>query len=73
MSYQRHLNAMSTTANGLAIRSVCLTLGLYRNLTTLTASVLALHTRCQVLVAFFYWMRITSHLIHRTRLLSFSD
>ncbi len=31
------------------IRSVCLTLGPYRNLTTLTASVLFLHPSCQVL------------------------
>jgi hypothetical protein len=31
------------------IRSVCLLLGPYRNLTTLTASILALHPNCQVL------------------------
>src|SRR5690349_16380034 len=31
------------------IRSVCLFLGPYRNLTTLTASLLFLHPRCQVL------------------------
>ena len=31
------------------IESVCLTLGPYRNLTTLTASVLYLHPNCQVL------------------------
>jgi hypothetical protein len=31
------------------VRSVCLTLGPYRNLTTLTASILFLHPRCQVL------------------------
>ena len=31
------------------LRTVCLTLGPYRNLTTLTASVLYLHPRCQVL------------------------
>ena len=31
------------------IESVCLTLGPYRNLTTLTASVLFLHPNCQVL------------------------
>ncbi len=32
-----------------ALKTVCLTLGPYRNLTTLTASVLFLHPRCQVL------------------------
>lgn len=31
------------------VRTVCLTLGPYRNLTTLTASILFLHPRCQVL------------------------
>lgn len=31
------------------LKTVCLTLGPYRNLTTLTASLLALHPRCQVL------------------------
>lgn len=32
-----------------SLKTVCLTLGPYRNLTTLTASVLFLHPRCQVL------------------------
>lgn len=31
------------------VRAVCLALGPYRNLTTLTASVIALHPNCQVL------------------------
>jgi hypothetical protein len=39
----------SSTVDVSSIRSVCLLFGPYRNLTTLTASILALHPNCQVL------------------------
>ncbi len=39
----------ATTVDPARIRKVCLALGPYRNLTTLTAGILALHPECQVL------------------------
>jgi hypothetical protein len=43
-----HLN-QKAKLNISKIRTVCLTLGPYRNLTTLTAAIIALHPTCQVL------------------------